>query len=568
MKRPQQAVEATPSASGAAPAAATRPPLSRRDGYALVLAVLSGVLWVLACADIDIWPLAWIAMVPSLWVIDRAPTLRRALVLGWVTGVVANLGGFYWITGLLTRFGDFPLPLAALGTTVLAAYQAVVFLLFALVVRAIRATAERRRGAPLPMALVAPLVMVTFELLVPFIFPWYLAITQAWVLPVIQIAELTGPLGVTALLLAVNGAIYDAVSMTRRGAPVRRALLPAAGAAAILAASLGFGFARIAQVESARQDAPSLAVGVVQGNISFDEKGLERHDLAAGQLRDLQRMSAELEDRGAELILWSESAYPYRVSRRAEGDFPEDHIARIRRGFDAPLILGAVTDDRAESPYPYNSALLLEPDGRFTARFDKIFLLLFGEHIPFLERFEWIERFAPDASSHFRRGEEIVTFPFEHEGAHYRLGPLICYEDILTSFGRELGSHRPHLLVNLTNDAWFGDSAAPWQHMALSVFRAVEIRTDLVRSVNTGVSAYIDATGRVSAETYVVDPAIDPRGVDGLVRDVALLEGGHTFYVRFGDLFGYLCAAATLFLWLLWPRLRRRSSGSPTARAP
>jgi apolipoprotein N-acyltransferase len=537
-----------------------RPPWSRRDLVAIGLAVLSGVLWVMACADIDIWPLAWIAMLPALWAIDRAPTTRRALLFGWITGLVANLGGFYWITGLLTRFADFSLPLAALGTFALAAYQALVFLLFAWAVRGIRASFAARRGAPLPMALVAPLVMVTFELLVPFIFPWYLAITQAWVLPVIQIAELTGPLGVTALLLAVNGAIYDVWREPSR----RRKLVPAIGAAAFLASALAFGFLRIHQVEAARQQAPSLAVGVVQGNIGFDEKGLNRQELAASQLRGLQQMSAELEAQGAELLMWSESAYPYRVSRRAAGDFPEDHLARIRRGFDAPLLLGAVTADPAESPYPYNSALLLESDGSFSGRFDKIFLLIFGEYIPLLETFEWVEKLVPDASGHFSRGEEIVTFDFDHEGETYRLGPLICYEDILPSFGRELGSHHPHLLVNLTNDAWFGDTAAPWQHLALSVFRAVEIRSDLVRSVNTGVSAYIDATGRVAASTYVVDPAIDPRGVDGLVREVALLEGGHTFFVRFGDVFGYLCAGATFFLWLAWPRLRRRESAPPT----
>jgi apolipoprotein N-acyltransferase len=174
----------------------------------------------------------------------------------------------------------------------------------------------------------------------------------------------------------------------------------------------------------------------------------------------------------------------------------------------------------------------------------------------------------PRTASHFARGKEIVTFPFTLDGTDYRLGPMICYEDILPGFGRELAGKRPHLLVNITNDAWFGDTSEPWQHLALSVFRAVEARADLVRAVNTGVSAFIDAGGRVRAKTYAVDPLVDPRGVDGIVGDMVLMEAGHTFYTRFGDVFGYGCVAATGFLWLLWPWLARRRDARAAGAAP
>lgn len=521
----------------------------------LGLSVLSGCMWFLACADFDIWPLAWFAMVPALIAIERAPSLRRAVLYGWLTGTVANLGGFYWITGLLTRFASLPLLLGLLGLLLLALYQGTVFLLFAWVVRRLREHSAERLGQPLPMVLVAPLVMVTFELLVPFIFPWYLAITQAWVVPVIQIAELTGPLGVTALLLVVNGALYD-VLVERLP---RRRWIPAASAAGLLAAALAFGLVRIGQIEARRAEAPSLRVGVVQGNIPFDEKGVARRELAARQLAGLQQKSAELEARRAELILWTESSYPYHIPRDQPGDFDEHSPYKVRRGFDAPLIFGAVTWERGEpDKSPYNSALLLDEDGSFTARFDKIFLLVFGEYIPLYETFPWVRKMLPKQAGHFSRGEEVLTFPFEKDGTTYRLGPMICYEDIVPDFGRHLGVFHPHLLVNVTNDAWFGDTSEPWEHLALSVYRSVEMRTDLVRAVNTGVSAYVSATGEVYAETYAVDPKIDPRGVDGIVEDVALMEGGHGLFIRYGDVFGFLCVAATAFLWLVWPRLPRR----------
>jgi apolipoprotein N-acyltransferase len=527
----------------------------RRRGPILVaLAAIGGAMVFLACADFDIWPLAWLAMLPALVAIEAASTLRRAALLGWLTGLVLHVGGFYWLTGMLIRFGHLPRPVALLGLLLLCGYQALVLLLFARAVRQIRRRSAARLGAPLPMVLVAPLAMVTFEFLVPFLFPCPIAITQAWQTPVIQIAELTGPLGVTALLVMVSGAAYDALTATTR----RRRLLPLAGAAAVMAAVLVFGNVRIGQIAERRAAAPAIEVGVVQGNIPFDEKGLKRPDLAAGQLRGLQKVSAELEEDGADLILWSESSYPYAIARSRTRDYPEGNPRRLHDGFSAPLVLGAITrpDDPAISPY--NSALFVDRDGTFRGRFDKIFLLLFGEYVPFHDLLEGI---LPRNAGHFSRGEKISTFPFIHEGVTYRLGPMICYEDILPEFGRELAALHPHLLINLTNDAWYGDTSEPWQHLALSVFRAVEARADLVRSVNTGVSAFIDATGRVAAKSYAVDPHETPTPMTGHISRVALMESGHTFYARFGDVFSWALTGATPLLWIGWPlalRLRRK----------
>ncbi len=253
------------------------------------------------------------------------------------------------------------------------------------------------------------------------------------------------------------------------------------------------------------------------------------------------------------------------ISRNRTEDYPEGTRGRLHDGFSAPLVFGAVTRTGDPEKSPYNSAVFVDRDGAFRGRFDKIFLLLFGEYIPFHDLLEGI---LPRNAGHFSRGEKIVTFPFTHEGTTYRLGPMICYEDILPQFGRELAAHHPHLLINLTNDAWYGDTSEPWEHLALSVFRAVEARADLVRSVNTGVSAFIDATGRVVAKSYAVDPHETPTPMTGHIAPVALMESGHTFYARFGDVFGWLVTAATLFLWLGWPlALRLRNRRSPSAPA-
>jgi apolipoprotein N-acyltransferase len=445
------------------------------------------------------------------------------------------------------------MPVAILGLLGFAGYQGVIFWLTGWAILVVRRQSRMRRGRPLPMALCAPIALVTFEMVTPVIFPFYVAITQAWITPIIQIAELTGPVGVSALLLAFNGAVYDA--LTTRDS--RRRWLPLVAASGLVAAALLYGVVRMSQVDAARGDAPTLEVGLLQGNIPFDAKG--KPELAPQQMRSLQRKSAELEASGAELIVWPETTLPYWLPRDFAADFPAGAGNRIREGFSVPLILGTVTRDTAHpDKLPYNSALMIDRAGNVVGRFDKIFLLLFGEYTPLADRVEWIRDLVPKNAGHFSRGDAVTTFPLEHKGATYRLGPMICYEDILSGIGRQIGALHPHLLVNLTNDAWFGETSEPWEHLALSVYRSVELRVDLVRAVNTGVSAAIDASGRVIAKTYAVDPHKKAVQMDGLHTSVRLLEGGHGFYARYGDLFGYLCVLITATACLAWPWWTRR----------
>jgi apolipoprotein N-acyltransferase len=163
----------------------------------------------------------------------------------------------------------------------------------------------------------------------------------------------------------------------------------------------------------------------------------------------------------------------------------------------------------------------------------------------------------PEAAGHFARGAGVTVLPFRApDGKDYRIAPMVCYEDIFPRFGRRLAGLRPHLMINVTNDTWFGDTSEPWQHLALSVFRAVEVRTSMVRAVNTGVSVAVDSTGKITRKTYAVDPKENPRGADRMLAPVALVEGGGTVYAAIGDLPIWLAAFVTFFLWLALPRYR------------
>ncbi len=515
---------------------------SRRLWLSLLVAALGGVLNFVCVATFDIWPLGWVAQVPLLWLILEEKEPRPALY-GFVTGFVTNAGGFYWIVPFLQRFGHLPLVAAVPIFMLLVAYQALTFTLFAVALRRLRVALPNLPGGAV---LVAPVLWVTIEMIVPFVFPWYLAISQAWVRPAIQIAELTGPLGVSALLMLANAVIYEAVAarIAKRAQPWRRLAV----GAALVGAVLGWSVYRIGVVEARRAEAPALKLGMVQANIGITEKW--RPELAIQHLAIHQKLSAELEQRGAELIIWPESSYPFAFRRDQAHDWPAGDRRQARAGFTAPLFFGTLTRDVRPKGGVYNSALLLDRDANVRGIFDKNILMVFGEYLPFYEQMQWLEKLIPEISN-WSRGTEVVTFPFEHQGKTFQLGPMICYEDIFPSFGRRLAKLRPNLLINITNDAWFGNTSEPYEHMALSVLRAVELRVDLVRAVNTGVTAVIDSTGRVVRETHAVDPDETPNApTETVLHDVRLQEPS-TLYATLGEWFGGLCLLGTVVLGIL-----------------
>ncbi len=532
-------------------------------GLRIGLSLLSGALLFLAVPDYGLWPLMWLAAVPEIYVARVAATPKRAFLYGWLTGAVAHTGGFYWMDGLLERFGHMPaveaLPIMAL----LIAYQGLAFAIFSWGVR----RAWDRTGAPL--VLLAPLVMVAVELLMPQIFPYYLAISQAFVPAVIQIADLTGPLGVTALMLACSGAAADLFfARQRRSWSAWRGM---ALVGALIAADLGYGVLRIHQADARRAAAPKVRTGLVQANVGI----LEKWDPAefARLLVLHQRASVELQRAGAELVVWPESSYPYALPRPFAHDFGPDDGRMVRRGFDTSLLFGALTRTegaprRGPDRYPYNTAIMMDAAGDVTGSYDKVFLMMFGEYVPFYDQIPWFTQIFPEASN-FSRGTEPASFPLHVTAGDFKLGPLICYEDILPSFARRVAKLGPNAFVNITNDAWFGRTAEPYQHLALAVFRSVEHRLEMVRAVNTGVSAHIDSAGRVLQATASVDPDDQPPAPPKtLLVDLAMLPGGG-LYRTVGDLFGFLCLLSLVAL-LAWrgggARLGRSAAddGSPT----
>ena len=492
--------------------------MTRLRSWLLILA--GGVILPISFCGFDQWYLTWIAFVPLLAGIEGA-SRRQALGRGFVYGLVANLIGYYWIPYTIHEFGHFSQVLAWTFGVILCSYQGVQYALLAyLTVRL------RERGWPL--LLIFPAIMVALETIYPLLFPIFMGNTQHKVPLLLQAADLLGPLLITAVLLLFNAALYVGLkaALTKEPIPWRQV---AAGPAA-LALLVVYGAVRIPQVEAAINEGTELRVGIVQPSMGILEKW---RDVEEGGRRHVER-SLELEERGADLIIWSEAAHT--------AGYINPRRRNLRRtlvpGLNTPLLAGALTMHRDPdgSRRRHNSAIMLDAEGNVLGTYDKTYLLAFGEYLPFGDVFPQLYNASPN-TGRLQPGTRIDAVPFEHEGERWSLGVLICYEDIIPQFTRELVLHsEPHLLVNMTNDAWFGDTNEPWIHMDLAKLRAIEHRRYLVRATNTGVSAVIDPVGRVVENTEVFVQA-------SMLSTVRLLQSGPTIYALVGDLLGWLALA-------------------------
>jgi apolipoprotein N-acyltransferase len=449
-------------------------------------ALLSGILYWLAFPGVDAWPLAFLAWVPLL-VAMYGQTVRRAMLLGWLAGITMNVAGFWWLKGMLATFSGFPGPICFLFMLIVCAFQGGRIALQGWLYG--RATARGWPHAPVFAAAFA-----ASELLYPVLFLWYFGATVHQVPLLTQLGEVGGPILVGLVLVAVNLAIAEAVlALVERRKPSIPAL---AAGAAVAAIACVYGAVRIRMVDAEVQAAPGATVGVVQANMGLIEK---RSSVEEGLRRHLQ-LSAELRKQGADLIVWSETS----AMRPVRDSSYKDELRGVASRIGLPSIFGAVVVKRVDDDREYvlyNAAVSSDAAGTISGRYDKQYLLTFGEYLPFGETFPILYRWSPN-SGRFTPGTSLEPLSMDVKGVKHPVTTLICYEDILPRFTNDAVRHAdPELIVNLTNDAWFGDTEAPWEHFALAQLRAVEHRRYLVRGTNSGVSGVVDPVGRVVAHS-------------------------------------------------------------------
>jgi apolipoprotein N-acyltransferase len=501
----------------------------------LLLPTLSGVLYFLSWIGFGVWPLAFVCFLPLLWAL-RDATPARGFRLGAWMGFVTHLGGYTWILHVLKVFADAPLPLAFAGYLLLCAAQGLLFGVMSFVLVWV---GRRTRW---PAAALLPLSLVATEHAFPLLFQSYTGVALMPVLPLVQIAELGGPLLLSALQAVVNGAVFDAFEAWRVGRPTPAAAMTASLVA--LAGSGAYGFLRIVRVDRAQQRAPKVPIGLAQPNVGE----IELHENPWASVRTLQDESAELHARGADLVIWPEVGYNVRpLHARSDG-------RAVIGGVPVAAIVGAI---RVDARDVWNSALVIDAQGRIGDHYDKIQLLAFGEYIPGGEWFPQLYKWSP-LSNPLSRGKSTAPLRWEQ----WRFATFICYEDILPAIVRAImadhGEGRAHALVNLTNDSWYGAGHEQEQHLMLAAVRSIEHRRWLLRATSTGISAFVDATGRV-----VQRIGRNQRGV--AVADVPMLQGTTPYEVA-GDWPGWL-AIAILGAVVLQKALRARRQGAPAAGA-
>jgi apolipoprotein N-acyltransferase len=511
------------------------------------LASLSGVLAVLAFSFSWAAALGWLVLLPLLWVIDRAANLRRALWLAWWAGLIASFGGLQWMIGLMTRFLEFPWLAAAAIHGLYCAYQALVWLLFALIVRL------GRKRLALPMVAVVPVALVAAEVLIPYLYPYGLELSQARFPMALQIADLTGRFGVTVLLGLGAAAAYDLFWPARAARRLYRT--GALTALAIVAGAFVYGALRLHALDGELLHDPVVRIGIVQPNAPIDAPGMllahPHRPLppAAARLAALHARSTELAGAGAELVLWPEDSYPELYPRERLEDFPADDSRSASAGLKVPLIFGTLSV-RATDWAQFNSALALSPGGQLVGRYDKVNLLPFGEYLPSWVNFQWVRRLAFGTAPGLHPGSEVraISIPSSPGSSAWSVGLLICYEDILAAATRGLGTQHPDFFADLSNDVWFESRQEIWQHIGLSVFGAVEQRTSLIRAANPGGSALIDPTGRVRWQSPLVDTADAAARPQIWLIDVRLRQAGNTVYCSTGPVLPIACVLLSAFI--------------------
>jgi len=509
----------------------------------VLAAVFTGTTQALISPPLSWTPLHWVSWIPLLWAIEGVAP-RRRFWLGWLMGISALIAIFHWLVGTVQRFSMPSIPLAVSILVLFAAAFGLYGGFFALFYPRVK----RWAGPSWPFAVAA--LLVALEFLNPQLFPFYQGVAHYQNAPLFQVASATGVRGLSFLVLLVNCLIWAGIqTLWLKQGPVKpRHLVRLAGAtAAILVAVLLFGAYRLHVIRGLEQDAPSLRVGLVQLNLGIKERARRNRDDRYGILEEYFDESAKAIEQGAQVVVWPEGASPYRVtgSRGRE-------IAAFARSQDAELWIGALSskrDPETKHRRYFNSAYRYDAEGKQDQRYDKIILLPFGEFIPGRSLFPKLVRKIPGVGN-FYPGEDVVVF----DTSWVRFNFLICYEAIRSRLVRRSVKAGSRFFVTITNDAWFGATSCPSQHLMLTANRCTEYGCPMVRVATTGISAVVDPRGQLVRET-------EAYAKETVVADVPLIYAP-TIYTRIGDAFSWICVAGCGWA-LVVPWWRARRTGGP-----
>lgn len=521
-------------------------------------AAISGLLLFLSFPKIEWYHLAWIALVP-LFVSLYDKSAAGAFKAGMVCGLIYFFGTTYWIYHSMNVYGSIPFVPSLFIVMLLCAYLSLYPALFSVLYRA------TLRKTDLPALLIAPVFWTCLEFARSYAltgFPWStLAYSQFRFLPLIQVTDITGVYGVSFLIVAVNGAVADLFLMKKRHArrPLSSIMPLVIGLSCVglaLAVSFVYGVYRLNQTRAGN----NISVAVVQGNIEQDRKWDPLYQEEV--VKVYEGLSASLSSRSPQLIVWPETSLPFLFDRDPKRT---ERLIEFQRSLGSYLLFGSIlgrpreagekpdkqagavsSSSSAEDSFDgfTNSAVLLDRDGKVSYTYDKIHLVPFGEYVPLRSMLFFVDKLAFGVGDYLPglRYTKAVT-PFGS------FGTLICYEIVFPGLVRKFYTHGGDFIVTITNDAWFGRTSGPYQHFSMAVFRAIENRKPIIRAANSGISGFIDSSGRIEETSGLFTR-------ESLIRQIRT-DSTLTLYTKYGDLFSFLCIVASVFLLLVSAPLKR-----------
>ncbi len=490
--------------------------------------------------------ISWIALAPlfyALMQLDRTRkplSIRRGAMLGYLCGIVWYAGNCYWIYQTMYLYGGLSKPVSVGILFLFSLYLGLYHGLFAALFVVIRRSYAGACGA----LLAAPFLWVAVELARGQItgFPWdLLGYTQIDNLLLTRLAPITGVMGMSLLIVAVNAGIASLFLDKAR----RTIALPIAAVALALILEVG---GRVPALQNVSNSAPNQVAVLMQENLNVGAVGREVVPLTRSQEYE-QFINGSLhpyvsKEEGG-ITRWSDTSgvtpniivWPEAPSHFESSDpYFRAQLGAMARSADAAVVAGSLGVDMSNIPargyYLYDSASVFDRGGEYRGRYDKIHLVPWGEYIPFKEFFSFAQKLTEGAGD-MDRGKDRSVFKL---GDH-TYGAFVCYESIFGDEVRQFAKHGAEVLVNISDDGWYGDTGAPWQHLNMARMRAIENHRWVLRSTNTGITTAIDPRGQIAVEA--------PRHVRGAFVFRFGFAQDQTIYTRYGDWLAYLCALIT-----------------------
>ncbi len=499
------------------------------------LSILSGVSIQAAYPPLRLWPLGFIALIPFFYSIGYEENQKTAFT-GLTFGFVFFFLNQNWIYHSLHYYGGMPAASALATVMILSFYESLYIVAFSiLVVRLFK------RG--ISFTLSAPFFWTSLEYLRGHLltgFPWSLmGYTQTGFLPLLQISDITSIYGVSFIVILVNAGIAELLLFYKKE-NLTFSIKKIVTVLILLSLSTGYGYYRIHQISNKKAN-DVIRVSLVQGNIEQDVKWNPEYqeDVINTYLKLTKKVVKNFHP---DLVIWPESALPFYYG--SEPEFTErlnDFVKKINTPLltGSMLIRGIEFKDNEVSDYRVtNSAILIDTNGKLTYIYDKIHLVPFGEYVPLRKYLFFFDKIVPVGIGDFSRGTTFVKGNIKG----LKFCTVICFEAAFPELVRGFFTDGGDLIINITNDGWFGKTTGPLQHFDIALVRAIENRRPLIRVANTGISAIVDQKGRI----------IDRLGLfkRGTISENLEVKSISSFYVKYGDVFSYICLMVSAIIFI------------------